>query len=125
MPYSTEIQVRFRDLDSRKHVNNALYVTYLEQVRAEFYAEVLGAALADLDVVLAQLEVSYEQAIEDIGAVTVELTVDDVGQSSIEMEYRIHSDGQQYATGRTVQVYVDPDTGDPSPLPDRYRDRFP
>lgn len=125
MPYSTKIQVRFRDLDPHKHVNNALYVTYLEQARAEFYAEVVGVALADLNVVLAKLEVSYERAIEDVDAVTVELTVDDVGESSIEMEYRLHSDGQQYATGRTTQVYINMDTGDPSPLPDRYRERFP
>jgi acyl-CoA thioester hydrolase len=124
MPYTTEIQVRFRDLDPMQHVNNALYVTYLEQARAEFYADVVGVALAEIDTVLAQLEVSYERVIESTDAVTVELAVGDLGESSIPMEYEIRSDGQRYATARTVQVYFDPDTGESMPLPDRYRERL-
>lgn len=121
MSYIAEIQVRFRDLDPMEHVNNALYVTYLEQARAMFYEEVVEVTLADIDTVLAQLEVSYEQAIEEVGTVTVELTVGELGNSSIPMEYEIHSSGQRVATGQTVQVYVDSETGKPKRIPDQHR----
>lgn len=124
MSYTTEIQVRFRDLDPMQHVNNALYVTYLEQARAEFYGDVVGVPLAEIDTVLVQLEVSYERAIESTDAVTVELAVGELGESSIPMEYEVRSDGQRYATARTVQVYSDPDTGESIPLPNQYRERL-
>lgn len=124
MQYTTEIQVRFRDLDPMQHVNNALYVTYLEQARAEFYEEVVGVPLADIDTVLAQLEVSYERAIDDVGSVTVELEVGDLGSSSIPMDYEIRAGDERYATAKTVQVFFDRETGDSRPIPDRHRERL-
>jgi acyl-CoA thioester hydrolase len=35
--YETEVEipVRYRDIDSLGHVNNAVYITYLEQARVE------------------------------------------------------------------------------------------
>ena len=38
-----EEQVRFRDLDPMGHVNNAVFLTYLEQARVAFFAQA-GAA---------------------------------------------------------------------------------
>ena len=124
MPYTTEIQVRFRDFDPMRHVNNALYVTYLEQARASFYDEVVGVPLAEVDTVLAQLEVSYEEAIDEVDSVTVDLSVGEVGESSIPMEYEIRAGETRYATARTVQVYVDRETGDSRRIPDRHRERL-
>lgn len=127
MDYTTEFEVRFRDLDPMQHVNNALYVTYLEQARARFYEDVVGVPLAEIDTVLAEIQVSYEQAIEGIGSVVVGLDVGDVGTSSIPMTYEIRSPtgDDRYATASSVQVYVDPETGDSKRLPDRYRERLP
>jgi acyl-CoA thioester hydrolase len=124
MPYSVDIQVRFRDLDPMSHVNNALYVTYLEQARAEFYADVVGEPLGEIDTVLKHVEVSYERAIEEDDDVRVDLTVGDLGRSSVPMEYEIRSDDALYATASTVQVFFDPDTQESTPIPDRYRDRL-
>lgn len=124
MTYTTEIQVQFRDFDPMQHVNNAVYVSYLEQARAEFYDEVVGVPLAEIDTVLAQLEVSYERAINEMRNVTVELVVGDLGESSIPMEYEIRSGDQRYATARTVQVFFDPETDESQPIPDHYRERL-
>lgn len=125
--YTTDIQVRFRDLDPMQHVNNALYVTYLEQARAEFYEAVVGVPLGDIDTVLAEVRVSYEQPIEGVGTVVVALEVGDLGQSSIPMTYEIRSPdgGERYATGSSVQVYFDPETGEAERFPDRYRNQLP
>lgn len=122
--YTAEMDVRFRDMDPMQHVNNALYVTYLEQARARFYEEVVGAGLGDIDTVLVSLEVEYERAIESIGRVTVELTLEELGRSSVPIRYAIRSDGERNATARTVQVYVDPETGESMPIPDPHRERL-
>jgi len=39
--YTTEIDVRFRDIDAMGHVNNAVYATYIEQARTEYFRDVL------------------------------------------------------------------------------------
>jgi len=122
--YTTEMDVRFRDFDPMGHVNNAVYVTYLEQARARFYEEVVGVALGEVDTVLVSLEVEYERPIDDVGSVTVELTVGELGRSSIPMTYEVRSDGERTATARTVQVYVDPEGGESVPIPDRHRERL-
>lgn len=126
MDYTVDIDVRFRDLDPMQHVNNALYVTYLEQARSRFYEEVVGVRLADVDTVLVDLQVSYERAIEDVGSVVVALEVEELGNSSIPMSYEIRPPGgdERYATATTVQVYVDPETGESERVPDRYRERL-
>jgi len=122
--YTVDVEVRFRDLDPMQHVNNAIYVTYLEQARARFYEEVVGTTLADVDTVLGQLDLTYERPIEGVGTVTVDLTVGDLGRSSIPMEYELFSGSERVATGRTVQVYFDRETGDSKRIPDDLRERL-
>lgn len=122
--YSADLEVRFRDLDPMQHVNNSVYSTFLEQTRARFSEEVLGVALADLDTVLRQIEISFERPIEGVGTVTVELTVGDLGRSSIPMEYELFSEGERVATARTVLVYFDPETGESKRIPDEIRERL-
>jgi acyl-CoA thioester hydrolase len=127
MDYTTEIRVRFRDLDPMQHVNNAVYATYLEQARANYYEDVVGVPLAEIDTVLAEIQVSYEQPIESVGSVVVvALEIDDVGRSSIHMTYEMRpaDGGERYATASSVQVYFDPETGESEPIPDRYRERL-
>ena len=124
MRHTTDIQVRFRDLDPMQHVNNALYVTYLEQARADFYEEVVGVALGDIETVLVQLEVSFEQEIADTDSVTIVLTVGDLGETSIPMDYEIRDGDDRFATARTVQVFVDEGGDGARPIPDRYRERL-
>ena len=122
--YTTDLEVRFRDLDPMQHVNNAIYSTYLEQARARFSEDVLGIALADLDTVLAQIEISFERPIEGVGTVTVEIDVGDLGRSSIPVEYDLFSGGERVATARTVQVYFDRETGASKPIPEDLRERM-
>jgi acyl-CoA thioesterase FadM len=40
------------------------------------------------------------------------------------MEYEVRSEGRRRATGRTVQVYVDPDTGESTAIPEHHRRRL-
>jgi len=122
--YTAELEVRFRDLDPMQHVNNAIYATYLEQARARFSEDVLGTALADLDTVLAQVEVSFERPIEGVGTVRIELEVGDLGRSSIPVEYGLFFDGERVATARTVQVYFDRETGESKPIPEDLREQL-
>ncbi|MEA2268861.1 MAG: acyl-CoA thioester hydrolase, partial [Solirubrobacteraceae bacterium] len=40
--HSKRIEIRWRDVDNYGHVNNAVYLTYLEEVRDEWLLSVIG-----------------------------------------------------------------------------------
>jgi acyl-CoA thioester hydrolase len=129
LPYERSIEVRFRDLDPMKHVNNAVYASYLEQARASYFADVVGERLEDIDTVLANLEINYRRPIEADHSVTIALGVDELGTSSIPIDYEVRiddADGETAvaATAETVQVLVDREAGTARPLPDAWRERI-
>jgi acyl-CoA thioester hydrolase len=118
-----ELRVRYRDIDSLGHVNNAVYVTYLEQARVEYIREVFDATPEDPGFVVANVGVDYERAIELGETVVVALGVTDIGQSSVTMDYEIRADGTLAATAETTIVALD-ETGDPTPIPETWRERI-
>lgn len=124
MSFSSDIQVRFRDIDAMGHVNNAVYATYVEQARTEYFKQVLETGLDSISTVLATLELSYERPILLEQSVTVEIDVPEMGRSSLPMEYAVLADGERAATAESVQVFLDPETEKPAPIPDRFRERI-
>lgn len=121
--YVAEVPVRFRDIDPMDHVNNALYVTYVEQARAEYYEDVIGLTLGEADTVLAHLEVDYVEPIELGDVVEVAMRTKELGESSIPMTYELRVDGDVVATAETVQVAFDRESGEPVPVPGEWRQR--
>lgn len=121
--FACDLQVRFRDLDPMGHVNNAIYVTYLEQARAEYFEAVIGESLRDVPTVLVTVTIDYRAEITLGDPVTVRLSVGDLGRSSIPMVYEIRAGGDLAATAETVQVVVD-ESGDSRSIPEEWRDRI-
>ena len=122
--YVTDVEVRYRDLDPNDHVNNAVYATYLEQARSEYFAEVVERDLNKVGTVLATLNIDYHRAIELDDEVTVGLSVPEMGTSSLHMEYEIHTDDGLAATASTVQVAWDREKGESRPIPDDWRGKI-
>jgi acyl-CoA thioester hydrolase len=121
--FETEFRVRFRDIDAMGHVNNAVYSTYLEQARADYFREVLGETLSEVGSVLASLSVDFRAPIEGDDVVTVALTIPELGTSSIPMRYEIRrEDGVVAATAETVQVVYDREAGESVPVPESWRE---
>src|SRR5687768_10109022 len=53
-------EVAFRDLDAFGHVNNAVYLTYLENARVTYMREVLGVdSLSALLVIVASVKIDF------------------------------------------------------------------
>ncbi|WP_435069308.1 acyl-CoA thioesterase [Haloplanus sp. C73] len=123
--YETELQVRFRDIDAMGHVNNAVYATYLEQARVDYYADVIGVGLDDIDTVLVNLQIDYRHEITlDDETVTVAMGVRDIGESSVTVAYELRVGDRVAATAETTQVYVDPEDGGSRPLPEAWVERM-
>ncbi|MGM0684815.1 MAG: acyl-CoA thioesterase [Halobacteriota archaeon] len=121
--YTTEIDVRFRDIDAMGHVNNAVYATYLEQARTEYFRDVLGADLSRVSAVLASLSLDFRRPVElTDGTVAVDVDVAEMGRSSVTMTHEFRVDDAVVAEGEATLVSLDPDTGEPAPVPAALRE---
>lgn len=118
--YSTQIELRFSDLDAYGHVNSAVYFTYLETARlklfSDFFREVSEHGIYT---VVARAECDFKIPIMLHDNLIVTLQVARAGRSSFDLEYRLH-DGEKktYATARTTMVCVDSVKNTPLPLPE-------
>lgn len=124
--YQTEVEipVRYRDIDSLGHVNNAVYVTYLEQARVEYIQEVFNTTPLDPGFVVAHVSLDYERPVELDERVVVALGVTDIGNASVTMGYEIRAEDRLAATAETVIVALDGETRDPVSIPDTWRERI-
>jgi acyl-CoA thioester hydrolase len=119
--FDVEIPVRYRDLDTLSHVNNAVYATYLEHARIAYVDRVLGEGFEAGGMVLANIEIDFRRPITfDDDAVRVECGVVNVGDSSFRMGYRVFGAGDVAATAESVQVAWDGEAS--RPIPDDWRD---
>ena len=123
-PFTVPVEVRFRDIDSMGHVNNAVYATYLEQARSHYYSDIIGIRLDRVRTVLARMEIEYRRPIDLGEETTVALWTSELGESSIDMAYELRAGGEIAAVAETVQVVVDEGGTEARPIPDEWRDRI-
>jgi acyl-CoA thioester hydrolase len=119
------IEVRWSDLDAFNHVNNATYLTYLEEARLQWLKRVPGPWFDEQSMpVLAASEVNYRQPIEWPARLSVELRCARLGNSSMTIAHRIvdaDDANRLYSDGQVTLVWMNPASGKSVPLPDAIR----
>ncbi|MDX1616794.1 MAG: acyl-CoA thioesterase [Candidatus Promineifilaceae bacterium] len=121
--FETSIQVIFRDVDAMGHVNNAVYFTYMETARTQFFAEQLVLkSLAELPLIVAEARCIYQSAARFNENLVVAISVPRIGTKSFDMRYQITgSDRRQVALGKTVMVTYDYGSRTTIPIPQKLR----
>lgn len=122
--FHLDMPVRYRDIDSNAHVNNAVYVSYLEQARIQYLQTVLDSAVFDLGFVLVNIDVNYEDEVHYDDEVTVHLRVTDIGTSTISMTYEITASGRTAVTATSVMAVIDEERSGSRPVPDHIREEI-
>ena len=129
--HRTRLEVRFRDIDAFGHVNNAAFVTYLEQARIRFLIDNLHIETPQsLPLILAALEVDFRAPILFGQQVEIGTRVDWLGNTSFSMSHRMTAGtgpdaGERLAAeATTVLVAYDYATERPIRVPDLWRDAF-
>lgn len=105
-----EIQTRFRDTDAMGHVNNAVYLSYLELARMEYVKRVFNIThYSGVDFILARAEVDYRSPSMPGETLRVGVRVTRVGGASFDFQYRVEeaASGRLVAEAKTVQVCFD------------------
>jgi acyl-CoA thioester hydrolase len=114
--YTGKQFVRWDDIDAFGHVNNAKYLTYIQEARF------LWSPI--IEMVVARAEVDFIDPIYEGGRFyDVNLWVEAIGNSSFTMGYEVVGDnGLVHAKVRTVQVAVSMETMKSRPLTDAERE---
>lgn len=117
-------QVRFSDVDRFGHINNAVYLTYIELARLRiFQDESLGASVESLagagaGIVIGYQEIAYRAPIgPNVQTVDIAAWVTRVGRSSFDIAYSVRDGEVECAIAATSIVLIDVSTGRPRALP--------
>jgi acyl-CoA thioester hydrolase len=125
MRHSTELQVRWGDMDAYQHVNNVAYAAYLQEARAEMLAAAGVRATASArhgTFVVARLKLDYlRQLVFRPAPIRVTTWVSAISAARITLrceiaepvDESISDPGGPYVRGLTVLVPYDLDQGMP------------
>lgn len=127
--FSIPIQVRYADLDAQWHVNNARFLTYMEQARFEYYLKLGlfdGKNFLDLRMIIADVHVSYKAPIHLGQQITVSTRTAKIGTKSVTFEYVIEDTdtGTVCGTGEMVGVCFNYPTQTTVPVPEDWRKKI-
>jgi acyl-CoA thioester hydrolase len=123
------IQARYSDLDAQGHVNNARFVSYIEEARFNYLTHLGlwdGASFLDLGLIVADVHVSYQAPIALWQSIRVGVRVSKLGNKSLVFEYMIE-DAETHktiATAETVMVSYDYRAHATQPIPAEWRARI-
>src|SRR4051794_34787557 len=122
MAFEKRVEIRWRDMDGFLHVNNAAYLTYLEEARDEFYTSLLRDHVHRM--VARRVAIDFDSGLtQEDGAAVVTVRVVRVGRSSVTTSETVTaaSDGRIAAQAETVMVHTDDARAAAAPFPDDAR----
>ena len=124
------IQIRFSDLDPLNHVNNANYLTYIEQARVSYFKAMSGKDLAlnKEGIILAKATIDFKQPILLADEILIFTRCNRIGNKSFDLEYElVKVAANVYVTAAlasTVLVCIDYTVNKSIPVPDAWRQKL-
>jgi acyl-CoA thioester hydrolase len=118
--HTTNVPIRWGDMDAQGHVNNTVYFRYMEQARIEWLARVrerLGEFPGEGQVIV-NASCTYLVPLTYPGTVEIRMFLGTPGRSSIETGYELWMDQRKCAEGAAKLVWIDLETQRSAPLPE-------
>ena len=127
--FNHPITVRFMDIDSQRHVNNAKFISYLEDARYHYVVNLGlfdGKSFDELPLIVGETRCRYIAPIEPCSRVIVSMGVISIGTKSLTFGYEITGeDGSPlYARAETIMVTYDYHDKKSVPVSDEIRKRI-
>jgi acyl-CoA thioester hydrolase len=124
-----DLEVYTFDIDFAGHVNNGVYIRWLEIGRTKFL-EAIGLPVEKIKAtgfypILVHTEISYKRPLFMGDRVRVELWVSELTRARAILQFRfLNSEGELVAHSRQVGAFIDLATGRPMRLSEAHRQRF-
>src|SRR5947208_16888011 len=120
-----EVRARFRDIDPMRHVNNWVFLTYVQQARVAFLADA-GAAtgLEDMNLIIARVEIDFKAPVRLGQEVEISVRASRFGTKSFDLDYELRVECELVAEAKSVQVAYDYARREPVPVPAAWREKL-
>jgi acyl-CoA thioester hydrolase len=121
--FSISQQVVLRDLDGFDHVNNAVYLTFVENGRVAYLKEIVGAVTREqIRNIMAGVTLDFRAPLSYGDTVEIAVRTETIGNKSFRLVYRlVRGDGEVAAEATSTQVMFDFDAGHAIAVPDDWR----
>ena len=121
MLFSTELDIRWGDLDAFNHVNNAVHLVYIQEARLRWLTTLPPGWHDDtVQPVVVNANSNYRRPIQWPARIRVELGLVRLGQRSVTLGHRIvdaEDPDRVYGDGHVVMVWTALATGEAVPVP--------
>lgn len=120
------VEVRYGDLDPQGHLNNAKYLTYMEQARIHYLQHLglwNGGSFLDVGIILADFHIAFRAAVQFGQAVRVGMCINRLGNKSMDSQYIMEdsASSQVLAEASAVLVAYDYRDNRTIPIPEEWR----
>lgn len=118
------IGMRFRDTDCLGHVNNAVYLSYCEAARIQYFSKRLDLKFSKtraLPIILARVEIDFIAQGYLQSELTIEARIVHVGHKSFKQQYTIIGEDGILAQSTATLVWFDFADNQSVAIPDFYR----
>lgn len=126
--HSTQMPVRWGDMDAFGHVNNTVYFRYIESARIEWMEQLQGLPrTATQGPVLVSANMNFIKQLTYPAQIEVSTFIGAPGRSSFTVSHEIRlldadgKPGDLHAEGGAKVVWIDFTTGKSTPLPEELR----
>ena len=109
--HKIELSVRYGDLDTMGHVNNKVYLSFLEESRIAYYVSVTGLKLKSLDFksVVGNINISYKSPIFYGNKLEIYARCIKIGGKSFQLEntiVAINEQGEKTIAAQSITTMV-------------------
>jgi acyl-CoA thioester hydrolase len=122
--YRYDFRVVFRDVDYYRHVNNAVYITYMETARIDYCGVVLDKPLGSVqNVIMASQRFDYEQQAQYDDRLVMGVRTSRIGTKSLDFTYELWRGDERIGRGLSTLVAFDYEANRSIAVPDEWRRR--
>jgi len=122
-----DIPPRFRDTDAMGHINNAVYVTYIEVARQVYWEKLdRESDYARVPFILAHVTIDFRSEALVSEVLEIGIRCEWIGSKSFAFSYEIHAktSGRLVVEATSVQVCYDYTSKKSLPMPESLRKRL-
>jgi len=123
--HTIPVQIRFNDIDSLGHVNNAIYLCYFDLGKSQYFQHIKKKIIdwTQIDIVVANVNIDYFKPTYFNESLEVKTRVHNIGNKSLKMvQYLINREtGDLKSICHTVMVGYDPETKTSKIISDDWR----
>lgn len=118
--HCTDVQIRLTDIDVLGHVNNNVYLQFMDLAKLRYFSDISGGefTIRTIAAVVVKVECEFYEPTFLDDSLQVWTAVAAIGEHSLTLEQRVVSarSGHTKCIGRTILVGFDPDTLRSAPL---------